>query len=81
MDEKCIICDKKLIQSDVFLCERHTKELDNNFKKEKNIINCPSFKEHCMICGEWKNRAIINYPEWNYVCNICLKNALDKYLS
>ncbi len=79
MQEKCVICDVRLIYKDVFICESHAKELYKKLKKGENIIKLPSFKEHCMICGEWKNRIIINYPSWNYVCNICLKNALNKY--
>ena len=80
MDDKCIICNVKLVHSGVFLCERHTNKLEDNYKTEENIITTPTFKEHCMICGEWENRIIINYPEWNYICNVCLKNALDNYV-
>lgn len=83
MQNKCIICDKLLSVKDIYICETHTSELLNIVNNQKQysdiIIEHPSFMDHCMICGEWEARKIINYPSWNYICNICLNAAQNIY--
>lgn len=79
MKEKCIICDKELTSKGVFLCESDTLKLYYKLNTKLDIINNPTFKEHCMICGEWENRVIINFPTWNYTCNVCLRRAMNIY--
>lgn len=85
MKEKCIICKKELHQKDIFLCEEHTTCLSEildkgecNGKQHKRIKKT-EFKHHCAICGEYKNRVIVNYQEPFFICSICIKNAKKKY--
>lgn len=77
--EKCIICDKELIENGILLCESHTFQLYEIISNNQDTITNPSLREHCMICGEWDNRVIVNFPSWNYICNLCLKRAMKVY--
>ncbi len=83
MNERCIICDSELRHSGIFICEHHTNVLNNFLEKSisEKIIKNPTFKNHCMICGEWENKIIINHPHWNFVCTICFNTANDFYKS
>lgn len=83
--EKCIICKKELNQQDVFLCEEHTVCLaeildmgEYKGKKYKRIENA-EFKHHCAICGEYKKRVIINYPDPFFICSVCINSSREKY--
>ena len=85
MKEKCIICNKELFQKDIYLCKKHTAclsvILDNgkyNGKQYKRIEKT-EFKHHCEICGEYKNRVIVNYPDPFFICSMCIKSAKKKY--
>lgn len=82
MKERCIICNKELEVKDIYLCQNHTMELQEirlNGELDSNIFVNPTFNEHCMICGEWKNREMILIQGSIYICNRCLDSALNEY--
>lgn len=83
VEDKCIICNIPLEFKGIYLCEIHTQELTNishnKGKFQSIILYNPSFNEHCMLCGEWEDRIIINHPDWNYICDKCLFEAQTKY--
>jgi hypothetical protein len=81
MDNECIICNKILDINEVYLCEKHTQGLTQllQISTSNIIIHKPDFKYHCMICGEWKNRILVNYPSWCYICDKCIDYSKNIY--
>jgi hypothetical protein len=71
---KCFICSEHT--NEKYLCQEHCKELYQMLINRTNIIEKPEFKHHCMICGEYQDRIIINYPTWFYICN---KDVLEEW--
>ena len=78
-EQKCIICDKELRNENIFLCEEHTKDLLNKSLNDQDKIIKPDENQHCHICGEYKERTMLNYDSWLYVCNLCLDDAKKVY--
>jgi hypothetical protein len=86
VEESCLICKKALEeQKEIYLCREHTlaaQEVLVSGKyqdREYGVYTNPEFKHHCNICGEWEGRVIINYPEWNLLCDVCIKSAKAAY--
>jgi|GEM_PF-1552957 len=79
MKEKCYICGIEVSNKGVFLCEEHALELQKCLVNGENLILKPEFPEHCMICGNWECRIIVNSLGWNYICDECVEYAIKKY--
>lgn len=69
---ECFICGKKIQQG--YFCDEHLKELKEMLYLEKNIIKNPNERHHCMICGEYQDRVIIEYPNVGYICDKDIEN-------
>jgi hypothetical protein len=64
---QCFVCGKKIEEG--YLCNEHIQELKKMLLNERNVIKNPDFKHHCLICGEYKERVIIEYPSVGYFCD------------
>lgn len=64
---QCFVCGMKIEEG--YLCKKHTQELKKMLLNEQNVINNPDFKQHCLICGEYKERVIIEYPSVGCFCD------------
>ena len=81
MTDKCFICNCLLQKDNIYLCQKHTQELFDSYSvsSSNNVIQMPSEKEHCHLCGEYKDRMIIYYKNWFYLCDFCLNDAMKEY--
>ena len=85
IQSKCIICNNKTKFQYIVLCKEHTQSAIDAYNgksvggKTYLLFKNPEFKHHCCKCGEFENRVIVYYPEWLLLCNICIKEAADKY--
>ncbi|MCL2677878.1 MAG: hypothetical protein FWE85_02360 [Clostridiales bacterium] len=71
---QCYICGKELDKG--YLCEEHRQELKRMIRKKENLIENPKFKHHCLICGEFKGRIIIDYPSVGPFCDEEIEDAV-----
>ena len=64
---QCFICGKNL--NNGYLCSVHRQELKEMLRKKQGIVENPTFKHHCLICGAFEGRILIEYPLVGYFCN------------
>ena len=71
---ECYICRKRLEKG--YLCKKHCNELKEMLDRKENIIENPTFAHHCLICGEFEDRIIIEYPSVGPFCNKDLEDEI-----
>jgi predicted nucleic acid-binding Zn ribbon protein len=64
---ECYVCGKSLEMG--FLCEEHARILLVMLEKGEGEVHDPTWKHHCLICGEYKDRRIVEYPDAGYFCD------------
>jgi hypothetical protein len=74
---ECYACGEKINSG--YLCKRHAGELKGMLEKEDGKIANPDWKHHCLICGEHKDRIIIEYPSAGYFCDRDINEAWEHY--
>jgi hypothetical protein len=74
----CFICNK--ITEQVYLCELHANELYKMLKNKERVIENPDWKVHCLICGEYENRIIVDYPNAGPFCDKDIIESKNSYL-
>lgn len=45
----------------------------------ENIVSNPGWGNHCIICGEYEERKIVDLPDCGPICDICIKEESDRY--
>jgi late competence protein required for DNA uptake (superfamily II DNA/RNA helicase) len=80
---ECFVCGKVLNSG--FLCDEHAMQLHGMLNNEESIVMDSTWKNHCMICGEYENRRIVYLPDAGYFCEYCIleefKRIKDDLLS
>lgn len=79
--QTCYICNEQVTVKDIWLCKEHAFNLNRHFESGFCLIKKPEFANHCMICGEWENRIILQIPDNAPYCNVCIDNAINAYYS
>lgn len=74
---ECFVCGKQITNR--HLCKRHLDILVKMLEKEEGVTLYPSWRHRCLICGEYKDRIIVEYPSIGYFCNRDIMEELDKY--
>lgn len=72
---ECFICGKALTEG--YLCKQHAKELHSMLKDKRGIVCNPDFRHHCAICGEFKNRIIVEYKGVGFFCELDIEEAFN----
>jgi len=75
---ECFICSKAIGCG--YLCEQHARELKDMLENKIGVIETPDWRHHCLICGEHKNRIIIEYPSAGYFCDEDICEEWRKWL-
>lgn len=73
---KCHICSKKINKA--FLCQDCCREGVEHLKNNIDIIENPDWRYHCLICGEYKDRKIVDFPS-GPICDKCIHEELENY--
>lgn len=76
---KCFVCSKEVRHS--YLCKEHADLLYEMLNNSIGKIVKPDWKYHCLICGEYKDRTIIEFPNSGYFCDKDIVAAYEKYNS
>lgn len=76
---KCFICSKEI--NNGYLCGEHANELYNMLEQRKGVINTPDWRHHCLICGEFKERVILDYPQCGLFCDVDIIEEWKRYNS
>lgn len=74
---ECFVCSKKL--SEGYLCEEHSRELYEMLVKGQGLVSNPDWKSHCLICGEYEDRIIVDYPLAGPFCNKDIITEWERY--
>jgi hypothetical protein len=74
---QCFICSKELPEG--YLCEAHTKELYDMLQKGTNIILTPDWNNHCLICGEYVDKIIVDHPNCGPICDRDIREEFERY--
>jgi hypothetical protein len=75
---ECNVCSKET--SETFLCKDCCNQGLEYIESNKQIIENADWRYHCMICGEFEDRLIVNFPE-GPICNRCINEAFERYKS
>ena len=81
---KCYCCSQKEKSDAYYYCQDCLFKLKNMFgvnravfyNKEYKIIENPHHSEHCISCGEFENRRIIDEM---FICDKCVELELLQY--
>jgi predicted nucleic acid-binding Zn ribbon protein len=74
---QCFVCGKALDKG--YLCKEHSQKLKRMLDKKVGVVENPDFRHHCSICGEFKERVIIEYPSVGYFCNVDIEEENERY--
>ncbi len=74
----CYICTKELRDESFSLCKDHAKELYDMLNNKQNIVVDPDWRYHCLICGEFEHRRIIDYPSAGPFCDKDIKKEWER---
>lgn len=74
---ECLVCSKLL--EDGYLCEDHSRELYEMLTKGEGTIINPDWKSHCLICGEYQERVIVEFPSAGPFCNKDIVSEWERY--
>lgn len=69
---ECYICANKL--ENKYLCTKCYEMVIDMLQSKSNIVTNPKWEQHCLICGEYKDRIIIDVPNCGPICNRCVYN-------
>ena len=70
---ECFICSRRLEKG--YLCSDCVVEALKKLN-EKNRVNMnPSFHDHCLICGGYENRVILDFPSCGPICDKCILDS------
>lgn len=56
--EKCYCCGKVYPRDDLFYCEECLMKLSKAFETGEGVVFNPKHYDHCISCGEYKNRKM-----------------------
>lgn len=73
---ECYICSTET--SGTFLCEDCCSKGLDYLRNKVNIIKNPDWRYHCLLCGEYDDRIIVNFSS-GPVCDQCILGELEKY--
>ena len=73
---KCYHCGESATSNTHYLCFECLKKLEIMLVDGK-IIENPSFIHHCVVCGEYENRKIID--SMIPICDKCVVEELLEY--
>lgn len=86
---KCYCCGENNTSDEFYYCLQCLKKLQIMFNSNKNLINDPQHYNHCISCGEFKNRKILytggscSFPDHGDdgipICNRCVEDELKRY--
>ena len=74
---QCFICAQKLVEG--FLCKKHSAELHKMLELRLGVIDNPKMTHHCLICGEYRDRIIIEYHSVGYFCGRDIEEENNRY--
>ena len=61
-----------------YLCKKHALELKEMLVQKKGIVKNPDMRHHCLICGKYQDRVIIDYPSVGYFCDQDIEEEVKK---
>jgi hypothetical protein len=73
---ECFVCSKKLKNG--YLCKEHASELYSMLEKGEGEVENPDWKSHCLICGEFEHRRLIDYPSAGPFCDKDIKEEWER---
>jgi len=74
---ECFVCSMELNEG--YLCEKHAKILVEMLEKSDGIVEMPQWIDHCLICGQYEDRVIVEYPNCGCFCNKDIWAEWDRY--
>jgi hypothetical protein len=75
---ECYICSKKLPDETFNLCREHAQILYDMLNNEQNLIVDLDWRYHCLICGEYEDRTMVEYSG-GYFCDKDIREEWEKY--
>jgi len=72
----CVACEMEEAPTGrgVKLCAGCTRvllaQLRNASVGEARVIEARSYGQACRLCGEWRDRRILEHPEWGNICEV-----------
>lgn len=75
---ECYVCSKKLDKE--YLCEQCVNLILKMLEANTHVISNPKWENHCLICGEYEDRVIIDVPNCGPICGKCLSEAKRIYV-
>jgi hypothetical protein len=73
---QCYVCGKE--SGSGYLCKEHAELLLYKLKLQQTIQS-PTFAYHCAICGEWKDRIIVEDENGMYFCDRDIFDECKRY--
>ena len=87
--KKCYCCGKVYPRDDLFYCDECLMKLSKAFETGEGVVFNPKHYDHCISCGEYKNRKIVytgntglfpTHPKDSVpICDNCVQEELKKY--
>jgi hypothetical protein len=68
---ECFICSEKLKKR--HLCNQCSNLVDKMLETKSNIIKNPEWINHCLICGEYEERVIVDVSNCGPICDKCIR--------
>lgn len=74
---ECFICSQQLVKG--YLCDQCATESLKMLNDKYRVNFKPEWNDHCLICGEYKNRTILNFPSCGPICDKCIMESFNSY--
>lgn len=74
---ECYVCSKELAEG--YLCEEHSELLYQMLINGQSVILNPDWKNHCLICGEYDDRVIVDFSLAGPFCNKDIISEWERY--
>ena len=67
----------------IHLCHGCTRILRDNLNKPSvgvaRVVEARHYGEACEVCGEYRDRKILDHPEWGRICEVDVREACEFY--
>jgi hypothetical protein len=53
------------------------RSLEKPAASAARVVRAASYGSGCDLCGEWRDRRIVDHPEWGRICEVDIREAAE----